>query len=72
MGIEQVVDVTITRQTQVASRVGFGTAAFLIKASGLTAPTAYGSLDEVSAAAEENGDLENTTAVAFATCNSLF
>ncbi len=67
MGIEQVVDVTITRQTQVASRVGFGTAAFMVKASSLTAPTAYGSLDEVSAAAETSGALENTTAVAFAT-----
>ena len=49
MSISQVVDVQITRQTQVPTRAGFGTAAYLSDATTLTEVKSYVDLDEVKA-----------------------
>lgn len=63
MGIEQVVDVQISRQTQVPTVAGFGTAAYLTAVGTLTEPKSYQTLAEVTADSAAAG----ADSVAFAT-----
>lgn len=63
MGLEQIVDVKITRQTVVPTRVGFGTCAYLSALATLTEPAEYFKLSEVEAASDDVG----ADSIAFAT-----
>ena len=63
MGLEQIVDVSISRQTTVPTRVGFGTCAYLSSAATLTDPAEYFNLKEVTDATSDVG----ADTVAFAT-----
>jgi len=56
MAINQIVDVTISRQTQVPTAAGFGIAAFISADATLTEITGYSNLEEVTAAAADAGD----------------
>ncbi len=47
MGLEQIVDVSISRQTTVPTRVGFGTCAYLSTAATLTDPAEYFNLKAI-------------------------
>ena len=56
MSMEQIVDVTISRQTRVPTSAGFGIAAFVSADSTLTSIRSYQNLDEVVADAENAGE----------------
>lgn len=63
MAIDQIVEVTISRQTQVPTAAGFGIAAFISADATLTEIKGYANLDEITADAAAAG----ADSVAFAT-----